>query len=178
MKELLNKLSKAKLEIKPIVKSETNPFYKSKYFDINDLLLQIEPILHSHGLILLQPIEDNKVMTKIYDVVSGQCLESSMILPELNDPQKMGSAVTYYRRYTLQSALALQAEDDDGNNASKIDKPKTRDVQGDIVKGLLNKMNSLETLADLATTYKALSPELQIEPSILKLAEHLKTKLK
>jgi hypothetical protein len=39
-------------------------------------------------------------------------------LPEINDPQKLGSAITYYRRYTLQSLLALQAEDDDANLAS------------------------------------------------------------
>lgn len=125
MKELLSKLAKAKEEIKPIVKAETNPFFKSKYFDINSLLLQIEPILHSHKLFLVQPIEDNKVTSKIYDVETGQVLESAMTLPDLQDPQKMGSAVTYYRRYTLQSLLALQAEDDDGNAASqgKVNKP-------------------------------------------------------
>ena len=38
-------------------------------------------------------------------------------LPEISDPQKLGSAITYFRRYTLQSLLALQAEDDDGNKA-------------------------------------------------------------
>ena len=106
------------LEIKPIVKGETNPFFKSKYFDINSLLLQIEPILHSHGLFLVQPIENEKVYSKIYHIESGEVIESSMTLPGLQDPQKMGSAVTYYRRYTLQSLLALQAEDDDGNAAS------------------------------------------------------------
>jgi len=41
-----------------------------------------------------------------------------MRLPEIQDPQKVGSAVTYYRRYTLQSLLSLQAEDDDANSAS------------------------------------------------------------
>lgn len=123
MKELLIKLSKAKQEMKPIIKSEANPFFKSKYFDINALLLQIEPILHSHKLFLVQPIEDNKVISKIYDVETGQVLESAMTLPDLNDPQKMGSAVTYYRRYTLQSLLALQAEDDDDNAASGQSKP-------------------------------------------------------
>jgi hypothetical protein len=39
-----------------------------------------------------------------------------MVLPNLH-PQKLGSAITYYRRYTLQSLLGLQAEDD-GNKAS------------------------------------------------------------
>lgn len=123
MKELLKQLSKAKEEIKPIIKGETNPFFKSKYFDINALLLQIEPVLHSHGLILVQPIEDNSVASKIYHVESGEVIESKMTLPDLSDPQKMGSAVTYYRRYTLQSLLALQAEDDDGNAASHTNKP-------------------------------------------------------
>jgi hypothetical protein len=40
-----------------------------------------------------------------------------MLLPNLQDPQ-LGSAITYYRRYTLQSLLGLQAEDDDGNKQS------------------------------------------------------------
>ena len=130
MKELLSKLSKAKQEIKPIIKSETNPFYKSKYFDINALLDQVEPILESHGLLLLQPIKDNKVVSVIFDTDTEQALESSIELPPLTDPQKMGSAVTYYRRYTLQSLLALQADDDDGNLASKKSEPKIKPVEG------------------------------------------------
>jgi hypothetical protein len=43
---------------------------------------------------------------------------SEMQLPSIQDPQKIGSAITYYRRYTLQSLLSLKAEDDDGNLAS------------------------------------------------------------
>jgi hypothetical protein len=42
-----------------------------------------------------------------------------MDLPQGVNPQNMGSAITYYRRYTLQSALSLQAVDDDGASASK-----------------------------------------------------------
>ena len=47
-----------------------------------------------------------------------------MQLPNDLDAQKMGSAITYFRRYTLQSLLALQALDDDGNLATKTSKPK------------------------------------------------------
>ena len=43
---------------------------------------------------------------------------SSIPLGDITDPQKLGGAITYYRRYTLQSLLGLQAEDDDGNTAS------------------------------------------------------------
>lgn len=123
MKELLKKISKAKSEIGSITKSETNPFFKSKYFDINAMLRQIEPILEAHELLLTQPIIEGSVVSQIFDVNTGDCVQSKMMLPELSDPQKMGSAITYYRRYTLQSLLALEAEDDDGNSASTNNKP-------------------------------------------------------
>ena len=111
------KLAAVKAEVGRISKDSTNPFFKSKYFDINSLLLHVEPIVQKHGLILLQPIQDNLVKSIIFDT-NGFSIESGIILPELNDPQKLGSAITYYRRYTLQSLLALQAEDDDANLAS------------------------------------------------------------
>ena len=65
--------------------------------------------------------------SEIVDLKTGQALSSSLTLPEMTDPQKVGSAVTYYRRYTLTSLLALQSEeDDDGNSASgRVLKPKT-----------------------------------------------------
>jgi len=130
MKELYKKLFEAKKEIGTISKDSTNPFFKSKYFDINSLLEHVEPILQKHGLLLLQPIEKDYVKTTIIDTESGDWYTSGIRLPELNDPQKLGSAITYYRRYTLQSLLGLQAEDDDANKASgsvktypKDDKP-------------------------------------------------------
>ena len=49
--------------------------------------------------------------------LEGGFVESSLELPANLDAQKIGSAITYYRRYTLQSLLGLQAEDDDGNGA-------------------------------------------------------------
>jgi len=118
LKNLLKNLAKAKSEIGAISKDSANPFFKSKYFDINSLIDHVEPILLQNGLLLLQPIEENKVKSIIYDVVSGECISSSMELPALNDPQKIGSCISYYRRYTLSSLLSIQAEDDDGNKAS------------------------------------------------------------
>jgi hypothetical protein len=116
MKELLKALAEAKKEITPISKDSTNPFFKSKYFDINQLIENVEPILENHGLILLQPIFENKVHSNIYHVDSGESVSSCIELPALTDPQKLGSAITYYRRYTLQSLLSLQTEDDDAND--------------------------------------------------------------
>ena len=72
------------------------------------------PILEKHNLLLLQPISEGSQYSKIVDVDNGECVESSLSLPIDLDAQKIGSAITYYRRYTLQSLLGLQAEDDDG----------------------------------------------------------------
>lgn len=123
---IYKKLFEAKKEIGKISKDSTNPFFKSKYFDINALLEHVEPILQKHELLLVQPIQDNKVCSIIYDITDNSLIESAMELTSITDPQKRGSEITYYRRYTLQSLLGLQAEDDDansvsGNNTSKQD---------------------------------------------------------
>ena len=115
---IYKKLYKVQKEIGSISKDSTNPFYKSKYFDINSLIKQLMPILEKHNLLLLQPISEGSQYSKIVDVDNGDSVESSLSLPIDLDAQKIGSAITYYRRYTLQSLLGLQAEDDDGNNAS------------------------------------------------------------
>lgn len=111
---IYSKLLKVQTEIGAISKDAKNPFYNSKYFDVNSLLRQVMPLLQKQELVLIQPIQDGQVKSVIIDTEGGS-VESSMFLPEINDPQKLGSAITYYRRYTLQSLLALQAEDDDGN---------------------------------------------------------------
>ena len=122
---IYKKLYKVQKEIGAISKDSTNPFYKSKYFDINSLIKQLMPILEKHNLLLLQPMSEGSQYSKIVDVDTGDSVESSLLLPINLDAQKIGSAITYYRRYTLQSLLGLQAEDDDGNNASIPSKKTT-----------------------------------------------------
>lgn len=121
---IYKKLLEVSKEIDPISKDSTNPFFKSKYFDVNSLIKAVNPILHKHGLVLLQPIQNNEVYSIIIDSESEQTVESSISMPNIQDPQKLGSAITYFRRYTLQSLLGMQAEDDDANLASKPPKPK------------------------------------------------------
>ena len=113
------KLHRAKLAIGKVTKNANNPHFKKSYADLNAIIEAVEPILLENGLLLLQPIHGNSVCTQIIDVDSGTMIESCMDLPTGLDPQKMGSAITYYRRYTLQSILSLQAVDDDGHSASQ-----------------------------------------------------------
>lgn len=93
--------------------------YNYKYFDINQLLEKLQPVLKKHGLAVFQPINDGEVNTQIVDLENDEHIFSSIRLPEGVKPQDLGSAITYFRRYSLVSLLAIQAEDDDGAKATK-----------------------------------------------------------
>ena len=121
---IYKQLLEVQKEVGAISKDSKNPFFKSKYFDINKLIEVVNPVLSKHGLVLLQPIEENKVISRLFDAESEKSVESSLELPNLTDPQKIGSAISYYRRYTLSSLLGLQAEDEDGNGLKPKPKPK------------------------------------------------------
>jgi len=121
---LHQKLHKAKLAIGKVTKNAMS--HHSKYADLNAIMEVVEPVLLENGLLLLQPIQGNSVCTQIIDIETGDMLESCMDLPQGVNPQNMGSAITYYRRYTLQSALSLQAVDDDGEKASKEPATETK----------------------------------------------------
>lgn len=126
MKNIYKKIHEAKLEIGKVTKNAKNPHFKQNYADLNALIEAVEPILISKGLILLQPIKDGIITTQIIDFESGESVESSMVLPIGGTPQGMGSAITYYRRYTLQSLMSLMTEDDDGNGAEKMKQPEPK----------------------------------------------------
>ena len=149
---IYKKLFEAKKEIGKISKDSTNPFFKSKYFDINGLLEHVEPILQKHDLLLLQPITDGKVSTVIVDIETGEKVISEIALPQLNDPQKLGSCVSYYRRYTAQSLICLQSTDDDANLASKK-APVKAPVKKDYT--------DCTTKEELRAYYASLNPERQ-----------------
>lgn len=121
----MDKILKIQSEIGVLVKDKENPFFKSSYLDINSLLAQLLPLLEKYKLTVVQPLSNSistgggpALATMVYDEKNECILNSSIPLPNIQDPQKMGSAITYYRRYALQSLFLLRAEDDDGNKAS------------------------------------------------------------
>src|ERR1035437_481856 len=117
----MTKLLEFQKRVGTISKDSTNPFFKSNYFDINKLIEVIKPILNELGLVLLQPLVMGEVNGKlaiktiiIDSETDKELISGCAVLPENPDPQKMGSIITYYRRYSIQSLLFLQAEDTDG----------------------------------------------------------------
>ena len=114
---IYQKLLEAQKEIASIKKDKENPFFHSSYADINSYIQEVKPILNKNGLIILQPLISIKkrtaIKTVIVDVDTKDEVKSIVKLPENPDPQKMGSIITYFRRYAIQSLLFLQAKDND-----------------------------------------------------------------
>jgi hypothetical protein len=164
--DVMMKLWHAKQEIGKVYKNANNPHFKRSYADLNAILQTVEPILLAHGLLLMQPINDGCVITRIFDPETATCVESSMRLPEATTPQQMGSAVSYYRRYSLTSLLCLQTTDDDAELASK---PKAKPTATD---ELVDKfITSLEAGSNKWSAEKFISTYALTEAQIIKLQQ-------
>ena len=164
--DVMMKLWHAKQEIGKVYKNANNPHFKRSYADLNAILQTVEPILLAHGLLLMQPINDGCVITRIFDPETGTCVESSMRLPDATTPQQMGSAVSYYRRYSLTSLLCLQTTDDDAELASK---PKAKPTATD---ELVDKfITSLEAGSNKWSAEKFISTYALTEAQIIKLQQ-------
>lgn len=114
-------LVKAQEAIGVVFKDQDNPYFKSKYVDINGLLEVVKPALNKHNFAILQSLTtvDGKLgMRTMLVHTSGGKIEDFCPLPDVVDAQKAGSAITYFRRYGIQALLAVQAQDDDANSAS------------------------------------------------------------
>ena len=113
-----NKLLQFQKAIGVIAKDSKNPHFKNTYASLTQILSEVKPVLTNLGLVLLQPINNGKVGTIIIDG-TNVIAESWIDLPLNLQPQPLGSAITYFRRYTLSSLLALEIDDDDATMASK-----------------------------------------------------------
>lgn len=124
--KLYSKLFEAQKNFKRIIKDAVNPYFESKYADLNSLLDAVLPALTEQKLLLLQPTTGRDVSTVIVDTETGEEVRATLTMSDsLTDPQKILAATTYYRRGTLQCLLGLQAEDDDGNSIGEAATKKT-----------------------------------------------------
>lgn len=123
--ETIIEISKALVEFHKscpkIIKKSKNPFFKSTYASLSDILDTVDPKLAEYGLVILQfPENNNELITRLLHT-SGEFFESSYTMkPAQDTPQGIGSCITYQRRYAIGSILNLNIDDDDdGNIASK-----------------------------------------------------------
>ncbi len=130
--ENITELSRAMLivqqQLQPAIKDARNPFIGNEYATLNSVMEACRALLSSQGIWITQlpcpaPVELGAghigLETRLVHAESGQWISSTAIIPlPKNDPQGMGSAITYARRYSLCAILGIVTEDDDGNAAS------------------------------------------------------------
>jgi|TARA_R100001460_G_scaffold26109_1_gene52692 hypothetical protein len=127
-------------------KDGKNPHFRSNYSTLESVIeavkqgnqfglfftqgMTYEYVSDINGGNTVIPVVFTKVMHEHDDTVIESKLPIMLAQTNMENPQKIGSAITYYKRYTLQSVYGLPSEDDDGNVASQptitTSKPKTR----------------------------------------------------
>ena len=127
IKNLAMAMNKAQAEMGGAAKDSANPFFKSKYADLGAVVHAVKEPFANNGLSYVQfPIEDaGRIgVETILMHESGEWMSNLFTVAlSKQDAQQAGSAITYCRRFALQSVAGIPSEDDDGNSASKASKP-------------------------------------------------------
>lgn len=157
-KTLETQLLQFQKKINAVKKDAINPHFKKSYATLTQILSEVKPVLSEFDILLTQPIIENKVGTEL--TYSGQKLTSFIELPTNLNPQQLGSAITYFRRYTLAALLSLEIEDDDANESSKPTTEVKSDLQWlnkgtDTWNKVVDAIASMQfTIADVEKKYK------------------------
>lgn len=167
MENIAKALIKAQSNMGNANKGATNPFFKSKYADLNAVREAVLPALNECNIAVLQPIEhiDGKNFVKTMLLhESGESIESytEIMYSKQNDAQAQGSGISYARRYGLQSMLCIGAEDDDAQKAVKQTSKSTEIKKEDLTfEQAVAKLNSSIDLDMLKSNFLTLKPEMQ-----------------
>lgn len=122
--DLAKALMVVQASLTPARRDSTNPYYNSTYADLSSVWESCRGLLSKNGLCVIQGnrvgAENTLVVETFLIHESGQWIQSELSLPlSKNDPQGVGSAMTYGRRYGLAAIIGIVADaDDDGNAAS------------------------------------------------------------
>ena len=162
------------IKVGKIAKDATNPFFKSKYASLSNIQDAIAEPLNESGLSYMQFPDGLHGLTTIIMHDSGEWLQSTYTMqPVKNDPQGIGSAITYQKRYALAGALALNIDDDDDANqathGSKEPVKKTEDTRLRDINSYVAKLALCNDVDEL-TMLKSTCPEFVVESPIFKRA--------
>ena len=123
MENICKAFVKFQSEFKGMKPDSSNPFFKSTYISLDGILETARPILAKNGLAVIQEATGHGeyifVKTKLIHE-SGEMIETEVLKmkPQKNDPQSMGSCITYSKRYQLAALLGIsECIDDDANTA-------------------------------------------------------------
>jgi hypothetical protein len=164
---LAKALAAAQGEMKNPPKDSVNPHFRSRYADLATVRDAVLPVLSRHGLAVVQtPCDtaDGPALCTSLLHESGEWIQSVARLHQVKlDPQGIGSALTYARRYALQSLAGVAADDDDDGNAATAPRPQAQQrpaqkaPQGNSLPPLVTPKQPEVTPGDMLTDAKAIN---------------------
>ncbi|WP_314500152.1 ERF family protein [uncultured Streptococcus sp.] len=138
--EFSKAFAKTQQEMKQPLKDANNPFFKSKYVPLENVVEAITESASKNGLSFTQfPSSDEAGNVTVGTLVmhsSGEWIEYDPIKmkPVKNDPQSIGSAITYAKRYALSAIFGITSDqDDDGNEATQTKKQQSKKTNDPVI---------------------------------------------
>jgi len=166
MKELATALAKAQAEFTTVPQSGFNPHFKNKFSTLEDCINMTRPILSKHGLAISQmpnTLDGQYVLTTILMHESGESIVSNQpVVSMKQDPQSLGSALSYCRRYSLTGVLSLASGDfeDDGNAATAPAKPTPAKAKATKNQTIAERVNATQHVGELMSLYEEVKGQL------------------
>lgn len=153
--KLATALAIAQGQVEGAGKSSTNPFFKSKYADLQSVWSACRKALSDNGLSILQSPSTDGLRVTVETLLlhsSGQWVKGAIAVSAKEDtPQAVGSAITYLKRYALQSFAGVAPEDDDGEAAQGRGKAKSHVQVPAAPKGFEDWLTDLDSVSDEGT---------------------------
>jgi hypothetical protein len=160
-------LNKAQAEMSGAKKSAKNPFFKSNYANLEEVINCVKEPFANNGLSFVQfPISGDGLagVETIIMHESGEFIANEFMLKcAKNDPQGLGSAITYARRYGLQSVCGIPSEDDDGEGAMQRKAPAMSPMTLVSAKDLISKAKDID---GLVAAWNSIPINLQQHPDV------------
>ena len=174
---IYKKLLKLQQQKITLIKNADNPYFKSKYVPLNQVLEAVKKPLNDMGVVIIQSSQIDGLKTILFDTEDKTSIESVSPYVAVSDPQKLGGNITYNRRYSLVSLLGLEDEDDDGNLASGNTEPKkeprkpadllTQVKKQLATKGVKDKDEALQAVAELGYEWTELEGHTDTEYQVI-----------
>ena len=160
MKNIAAALVKAQKAFGPALKTKNNPHLRSKYADLQACTEAVTDALNSNGIFLMQPThscDDGVIVETLFIHESGEQISSGRLYIKAAklDPQGLGGALTYARRYSLMAACGIAQEDDDGHADSQQKTPQKtfEKFPGSALEALLHDIEDCINVVELKDAY-------------------------
>ncbi len=168
LNELAAALAKAQGEIAPAPKDADNPYFKSKYSSLPAVREAMQAAFAKHGLSVVQLPEVSEGQLRLRTLLlhsSGQTLDCGVLAADvdLTNPQKIGSAITYFRRYAISALAQVVSDEDDDANAASAPQKLTKSDQTYITDALsqIAGASSQDDLAAIGELFRDKPPHIQ-----------------